>query len=232
MPVLPSGFSLKDVLVRLFGESGLAITDRAVDDLCIYLCELDNWNKRMNLTGIAGLEEMAVKHVGDTILLALHAPDRIGYMLDIGTGAGVPGLIFKIIRRDLNVVLVDSVRKKVSFLRYLIARLGLCGVWVEQGRVGLDDVPACRPEAGFDLIVSQAVGPIDELAGMAGGLLSKDGVIISLKGVRGVEEAADFKERLLEMGWEARPVKAYTPVGRQMRYLIFMKRVISCKNDP
>lgn len=231
MPALPSGF-LKDVFVRLSAESGFAITDRTAGDLCVYLHELENWNKRMNLTGITGLEEMAIKHVGDTILLALHLPVRIRYMIDIGTGAGVPGLILKIIRRDLDVVLVDSVRKKVSFLKYLIARLGLCGVWAEHGRAGMDGVPAHRPEAGFDLAVSQAVGPIDELVDMAGGLLSRDGVIISLKGARGAHEAGVFKERLLEMGWDARPVKAFAPVSRQMRHLIFMKRVISYGDNP
>lgn len=220
-----SNLSVKKILSALFEESSLTPTEKVLADLHYYIFELANWNKQINLTGISNPAEMALKHVGDAIVLALHIPDGINTVLDIGTGAGVPGLVLKLIRQDLNIVLVDAVRKKVSFLRYLIARMGLSGVCAEHGRVGMSGVPIQRPRCGFDLVVSQAVGPVDELVRMSDKLLAKDGIIISLKGVNGVEELEDRKARLLKMGWDAWPVKAYTPITRQLRHLIFIKKV-------
>lgn len=220
-----SNLSVKTILVRLFKESGLNPVEKVLSDLHVYISELETWNQRMNLTGITDPGEMALKHIGDTIVLALHIPKGVNTVLDIGTGAGVPGLVLKLIRQDLEVVLIDAVRKKVSFLRYLIARMGLSGVCAEHGRVGMSGVPMQRPKGGFDLVVSQAVGPVDELVRISDKLLAKDGIIISLKGVKGVEELEDRKARLLKMGWDARSVKAYTPITRQLRHLIFIKRV-------
>lgn len=219
-----SVLSIKGILTALFDDAGLEPAEDILSNLNHYISELESWNKRINLTGITKPEEMALKHVGDTIVLALNIPDGIKTVLDIGTGAGIPGLVLKLIRQDLDVVLLDAVRKKVSFLRYLIAGMGLTCVWAEHGRAGMDGVPAQRPHAGFDLIVSQAVGPVDDLAGMSDRLLAKDGMILSLKGLRGDEELEVRRPKLLKMGWDATSLKTYTPLTRRLRHLIFIKR--------
>lgn len=216
----------------MFEESGLAPAGKVLSDLHYYISELANWNQRINLTGITDPGEMALKHAGDAIVLALHIPEGVNTVLDIGTGAGAPGLVLKLIRQDLDITLVDAVRKKVSFLRYLIASMGLSGVWAEQGRVGMPGIPARRPQGGFDLAVSQAVGPVDELARISDKLLSKDGIIISLKGARGAEELEARRAGLLKMGWDAQPVRAYTPITRRLRYMIFMRRALDRGDNP
>jgi 16S rRNA (guanine527-N7)-methyltransferase len=227
-----SDLSVKKILSGLFEESGLAPAGKVLSDLHYYISELANWNQRINLTGITDPAWMALKHVGDAIVLVQHIPEGVNTVLDIGTGAGAPGLVLKLIRQDLDVVLVDVVRKKVSFLRYMIASMGLSGVWAEQGRVGMAGVPAQRPKSGFDLVVSQAVGPVDELAGMSDKLLTKNGIIISLKGARGAEELESRRAGLLQMGWDARTVKAYTPITRRLRHMIFIQRALDCGDNP
>ncbi|MGQ9813083.1 MAG: 16S rRNA (guanine(527)-N(7))-methyltransferase RsmG [Dissulfurimicrobium sp.] len=215
----------------LFEESGLAPAGKVLSDLHYYISELANWNQRINLTGIVDPCGMALKHVGDAIVLAQHIPEGVNTVLDIGTGAGAPGLVLKLIRQDLDVVLVDAVRKKVSFLKYMIASMGLSGVCAEHGRVGMSGVPAQRPKSGFDLVVSQAVGPVDELVDMSDKLLTKNGTIISLKGAKGAEELEVRRAGLLKMGWDAKTVKAYTPITRRLRYMIFLQRTLDCGNN-
>ncbi|UKL14353.1 16S rRNA (guanine(527)-N(7))-methyltransferase RsmG [Dissulfurimicrobium hydrothermale] len=189
-----------------------------------YIFELESWNRRINLTGITDPREMALRHVGDTILVALHTPEGANTVLDIGTGAGVPGLVLKLIRQDLEVALVDAVRKKVSFLRYLIAKMGLSGVWAEHGRIGLDDVPIRRPREGFDLVISQAVGPLDRIVEIASGLVREGGLIVSLKGPKGIEELKAKEGWLTSKGWVARPVETRTPAAGYRRCLILVRK--------
>ncbi|HID98092.1 MAG TPA: 16S rRNA (guanine(527)-N(7))-methyltransferase RsmG, partial [Thermodesulfobacteriaceae bacterium] len=123
-------------------------------------------------------------------------------VLDVGTGAGVPGLILKLLRPDLEIVLADAVRKKVSFLNAVIAFTGLRGIWAEHGRIGDAGIPGRVPIGGFDLVVSQAVTTVEGLVDIAGPMLSQKGIIISMKGPGAEEELKDKKELLQSRGWE------------------------------
>jgi 16S rRNA (guanine527-N7)-methyltransferase len=197
-----------------------------IENLCAYLQELHAWNRRMNLTGLKDIGEMAVKHVGDTLTLTAALPQGTRTVLDIGTGAGVPGLVLKLLRPDLQIVLVDSIRKRISFLKTIVAVMGLEGVWAEQGRVGAEkDVPRERPENGFDVVVSQAVGCIDELARMARPLLAQQGVVIAMKGPKAVRELEAKGDELVREGWGVGLKKTCAPITRHERNLIILRRV-------
>ena len=213
--------NIRELLDELLLRGGLTSTEKLLTDLRTYLEELYSWNQHINLTGLKTLEEMAVKHVGDTLVLVQHLPVGIHHLLDIGTGAGSPGLVLKFFCPDLKIVLVDSVRKKVSFLNTVIAKIGLTGIWAEHGRVGPNWVPRHLPPEGFDVVVSQAVGPLDGLIEMASPLLSTNGLVIAMKGPNVDRE---LKEKRSYLGYITNIIRTQTPVGGYRRSLVVMQR--------
>lgn len=193
-------------------------------NLKVYLGELYSWNQHINLTGLKTMEEMAVKHVGDTLTLIRFLPKGVHHALDIGTGPGVPGLILKLFRPDLEIVLIDATRKKVSFLNTVIAIIGLRGIWAEHCRVGTKDIPRHLPPEGFDVIVSQAVGPLNELTRMARPLLSSNGLVIAMKGPKVDTELEEKMDYLQRHGWKTSIIKTQTPVIGFQRNLVMLQK--------
>jgi 16S rRNA (guanine527-N7)-methyltransferase len=132
--------------------------------------------------------------------------------------------ILKLLRPDLEIVLIDAIRKKVSFLNSVIAIIGLTGIWAEHCRVGPKGIPRHLPPEGFDLVVSQAVGPLDELARMARPLLSANGLVIAMKGPKIYEELEEKMDYLQRHGWKTSIIRTQTPVGSFRRNLIMLRR--------
>ena len=215
---------IEDFLADLLDAAGVVPSTDLLGVLSSYLRELAFWNRRVNLTGLDGLVDMAGKHVGDTLTLLQVLPERLRTVLDIGTGAGVPGLVLKLLRPEYDMVLVDAVRKKVSFLRAVSAQLGLKGLWVEHGRVGSGNVPTRRPAEGFDLTVSQAVGSLLWFARLAEPLLAHDGLAVAMKGPRGREELEQAQEALADSGWQAEAFLTRVPLLGHERTLILLRQ--------
>jgi 16S rRNA (guanine527-N7)-methyltransferase len=122
-----------DLILKFACEAGIVLTERQARLLSRHIQLMLEWNLRLNLTRITRREEIIVKHLLDCILPAKFLPSS-GYALDVGTGAGFPGIPLKIVYPDLQVVLLDSSRKKVSFLAAVAAALGLKGIRVLHGR--------------------------------------------------------------------------------------------------
>jgi 16S rRNA (guanine527-N7)-methyltransferase len=205
-------------------KGGITPSGELITNLRIYLEELYSWNQHINLTGLKTMEEMAIKHIGDTLTLIRFLPEDVHHVLDIGTGPGVPGFILKLLRPNLEIVLVDAIRKKVSFLNAMIAKIGLKGIWAEHCRVGPKDIPKHLPLEGFDVVVSQAVGPLDELAQMARPLLSANGLVIAMKGPKADKELKGGNGYLQRHGWKASIIRTQTPVGNFRRNLVMLRR--------
>ena len=224
MPTCLANQNIELLLHELLKEGGVTPSEELITNLRVYLGELYSWNQRTNLTGLKTMEEMAVKHIGDTLTLIRFLPEGIHYALDIGTGPGVPGLILKLLRPDLEIVLIDAIRKKVSFLNTVIAIIGLTSIWAEHCRVGPKDIPRHLPPEGFDLIVSQAVGPLNELAIMARPLLSTNGLVIAMKGPKVDKELEEKMGYLQRHGWKTSIIKTQTPVSNFQRNLVMLRR--------
>ncbi len=128
--------------------------------LLFYFSELYDWNRRINLTGIKDPEMLVLKHLGDSLVLRRHLNVK-GKMIDIGTGAGVPGLILKLIDTSLEITLVDSVRKKISFINTVISYIGLSGIKALHLRLSGDKSDILKLGTRFDIVMSQAVGSIE-----------------------------------------------------------------------
>jgi len=142
--------------------------------------ELLQWNRTTNLTAITDPLQVAVKHYVD----ALAAVSRISdgaRILDAGSGGGFPGIPLKIVRPDLSVTLVDSVRKKVSFLKYAVRTLSLSGINAVHGR--LEDLGRLPPyRRRFDLVVCRAFSSLDDFAKLTRPFLSPGGSLLAMKG--------------------------------------------------
>ena len=153
-------------------------TDAAFDRL---LDELGHWNRRVNLTAVRDREAMVTAHLVDS--LAVRPYLRGARILDIGTGAGFPGLPLAIAEPERQFTLLDSNNKKVAFVEHVSRLLGLDNVAVVRSRAE-DFAPGKR----FDTVVARAVAALPKLLAIAGHHVREDGVFVALKGRYPAEE--------------------------------------------
>lgn len=149
---------------------GIDITPRQLEQFQTYYRELIDWNRRVNLTRITGYEEVQVKHFLDslTVIPALRQPAlKEGFgVIDVGTGAGIPGIPLKILLPDIKLVLLDATAKKASFLRHVKQKLGLDEVEIVVGRAE-DVAHQALYREKFELVLSRAVASLTTLVELA-----------------------------------------------------------------
>jgi len=168
---------------------GLSLSPQVVGQFMVYLRELKVWNAAMNLTAIEVDEDIITRHFLDS-LTPLHLLDGVTRLLDAGAGAGFPGIPIKLVRPGLSVTLVDSVSKKVIFMRHIIRTIGL-GPDIEAVAARLEDKALVKKYAGlFDCVISRAFTSLPAFLEMALPYLAPGGVIIAMKGPKAVEELA------------------------------------------
>ncbi|MEQ1438056.1 16S rRNA (guanine(527)-N(7))-methyltransferase RsmG [Fontimonas sp. SYSU GA230001] len=153
---------------------GIALPAAAFDRLLAYLAELQKWNAAYNLTAVRDPADMVTRHLLDslTVLPWIH-----GRVLDVGAGAGLPGLVLAIAAPTLQVTVLDSNGKKARFMRHAVRTLGLANVAVVEGRVEEFAAPD-----GFDCIVSRAFSALDDFFRLTRHLLAPGGQWIAMKG--------------------------------------------------
>jgi 16S rRNA (guanine527-N7)-methyltransferase len=165
---------------------GVALTDEAASRLLRLAAELLRWSEKVNLTAITEPGEVVEKHLLDSLAVA---PELEGTrsLLDLGAGAGFPGLPLKILRPELQVTLVDSVAKKVGFIKHAIAQLGLApGARAVHQRAGGQPEREGLPRA--EAVVSRALMEVGPWLGLAGAYLAPAGTVLAMLG-RTPEEA-------------------------------------------
>ncbi|MDP2600833.1 MAG: 16S rRNA (guanine(527)-N(7))-methyltransferase RsmG [Deltaproteobacteria bacterium] len=165
-----------------------------------YLELLKKWNKVYNLTAITGDEEIVVKHFEDS-LSPLSLLPQSGRLLDIGCGGGFPGIPLKIVRPDLEIVLLDSVFKKIQFCEAVIRELKLTGIRAVQGRA--ENQKIIEQLGLFDVVVCRAAFSIIEFLKMAEKYLKRSGCAIAMKGPEWEKESKP------EENWELAEIKNY-----------------------
>lgn len=162
------------------GELGVNVSLEQAQAMSVHAGELIQWNRISNLTAITDAVEVAIKHHVDSLALVNMIPER-ARVLDAGAGGGFPGLPIKIVRPDLSITLVDSVRKKTSFLNYTIGKLNLRGIHAVHGRLeDLADQSSYR--GNFDVVVSRAFSALEHFAALALPFLTTGGSLLALKG--------------------------------------------------
>lgn len=161
-------------------EMGLTLTPFHLERMGLHAQTLLEWNRTTNLTAITDPAEMAVKHFLDAIGPSAHIPTE-GELLDIGTGAGFPGIPLKILRPGQPMTLIDGSRKKITFVKHLIRLLNLEKITATQMRaeeMAAQPAYLCR----FQAIVCRAVADLSAIARMALPLLADDGKIYTYQG--------------------------------------------------
>jgi 16S rRNA (guanine527-N7)-methyltransferase len=175
----------EEVLTAGARELGVLLTPAQVSLFLEYLNNLKFWNKKINLTGTRDDEDIIINHFLDsmTILPFISEGSRL---LDIGSGAGFPGIPLKIVMPTLIITLLDSASKKVFFMREAIRKLSLTGIEAVCGRA--EDVNNSVPRSHFQFVVSRAVGKIEDLAKLSIPYLGENGNIILMRGPSGLRE--------------------------------------------
>lgn len=180
-------------------ELGLArISDPIASDLLWFLEELQRWNRHHNLTAIDGLSSGIEKHLLDSLTLIplLSGNERL---LDVGSGAGLPGLPLKIVLPGLELLSIDSVAKKVRFQRHVIRTLGLHKARAVACRIETLAENAEHAEV-FDVVVFRALGRLVDFVPLVLPCLARQGRLILMKGPEGPAELATAEPMLRELG--------------------------------
>lgn len=159
---------------------GIHLDEKNADVFDLYLKELLKWNQKINLTAIRIEKEIILKHFLDPLSVFPYLSD-FSSLLDMGSGAGFPGIPLKIVKPSLNVTLIDSVRKKVDFQRHIIRRLGLRGIEAIHGRV--QDKGIVKSLGGrFDIVISRALADLRTFLILSFPFLKEGGRGIAMKG--------------------------------------------------
>lgn len=177
---------------------GITLTSRQKEQFDRYYELLAEWNKVMNLTGITDYDEVNLKHFTDSLtLVRVEDMTKISTLIDIGTGAGFPGIPIKIVFPHIKVVLLDSLNKRLKFLNTVIGELNLQSVETLHGRAE-DHARNIKYREKFDLCVSRAVANLSTLSEYCLPFVKKDGTFISYKSgasddeIRQAEKAVDI----------------------------------------
>ncbi|MGH8717794.1 MAG: 16S rRNA (guanine(527)-N(7))-methyltransferase RsmG [Burkholderiales bacterium] len=173
----------RELLHNGLAELRLELKEHDRKRLLIYLDLLQKWNQTYNLTAVREPEKMVSHHLLDCLAVLPHL--NANHVLDVGTGAGLPGIPLAIARANWQVTLLDSNHKKASFLRQVAMELMLTNVAVHCGRV--EDV-----QSAFDLVISRAFAELGEYLRLAGKSCSAGGTIAAMKGIHPYEELRDI----------------------------------------
>lgn len=169
-----------ELLISGAARLGIHLDAMQVELFRRYYDELVEWNGRVNLTSIVDYEEVQLKHFLDSLTAAPLVGGRASRVIDIGSGAGFPGLPLKIVHPGIELTLVDSVHKKADFLHHLVERLALDGVEVVAERVE-SLAHDSRYRQRFDTVVSRAVAALATLAELALPFCTVGGTFIAMK---------------------------------------------------
>ena len=201
---------LEDILKEGFSQMGISADEKALERYRIYYEYLEEKNKVMNLTAISGEEDVARLHFLDCAALLNTAELRGKSIIDVGTGAGFPGLALKIACPDMKLTLLDSLDKRVNFLRETCARLGFSDVECIHARA--EEAPKELRES-FDIASSRAVARLNLLCELCLPYLKVGGSFIAMKGPDCASELEEAKNAIKLLGAEYRQTVSYTVPG-------------------
>lgn len=206
----------------------IALSDTQLLQLQEYAELLKTWNEKMNLTAITEYEEVLEKHFYDCII-PLQNTYVQGSVLDVGSGAGFPGLVWKIMKPELQVTLLEPTGKRCTFLKEVISRLHLENILVVNERA--EEFVINYREA-FDVVTARAVANLNVLSELCVPLVKVGGYFYALKGAKGKEEELSASKAMTILGMKLKEEEHYTlPSGERVN-LIYVKVKSTDKKYP
>lgn len=212
-------------LQSAFTAMGLSITEEQLRQFNVFHEQLIETNKVMNLTAITEPKEVAVKHMADSLSCYEAECFKAGAsVLDLGTGAGFPGLPLLIYRPDLKVTFFDSLQKRLTFLEKLVDQLGITAAFLHGRAEDAAHQPVYR--SAFDIVTSRAVARLNILAEWALPYVKQGGYFISLKGAQYEDELKEAEKALKILGGKVVRVKTVQLPGLdEVRAVIYIQKV-------
>lgn len=173
-------------LDRLLSQANISLTDQQKQQLVDFVKLLDKWNKAYNLTSVRNPDEMLVKHIMDSLVVSQHLQGQ--QFIDVGTGPGLPGIPLAIANPDKQFVLLDSLGKRITFIKNAIRELKLTNVTPVLSRVEE------YQEQQFDGVLSRAFASLNDMVDWCYHLPNESGCFYALKGLYQQEEIAEVNQ--------------------------------------
>lgn len=212
-----------ELLLKGAKDFGINITEDQISLFSIYLRDLKKWNRIYNLTAIRDDKGIVLKHFIDSLSYLKAIPVRKGLkVIDIGTGAGFPGIPIKICHPDIVLTLVDSSMKKTLFLRHICRALSLEGLEITQKRA---EELKNDFESSFDILLTRALYKVKNLLSFGIPLLKRGGILVVSKGPSGEKELKEANKMMTEMEARIKGIINITlPQSNIKRNLIAIER--------
>jgi 16S rRNA (guanine527-N7)-methyltransferase len=206
--------TLAQQLAQGVKELGIALPAGAQDRLLQYLALLQKWNRVYNLTAVREPQKMVSEHLLDCLAVTPYIGEN--RILDVGSGAGLPGIPLAVALPAARVTLLDSNHKKAAFLQQAVTELKLANV-----AVACERVESWKPAARFEVVISRALSDLCEFVALAGRHVAAGGCLAAMKGVHPYDEIAQ-----LPSGWRVRQTLPLAVPGlRGQRHLVLVEPV-------
>lgn len=217
---------LIQILEKWCGENNIAINDKQKSAFEIYAGMLIEWNKKMNLTAITAENEIAVKHFIDSISVLKYINLKPNAdLVDIGTGAGFPGIPLKIMRPDIKLTLLDSLNKRLIFLEEVCKAINLKADIIHARAEELSQNPEYREK--FDYAVSRAVANLPSLCEYCIPYIKNGGMFISMKGSDGQNELELAQNAIKLLGGKSDSIYTFNLPDESIRTIITISKISS-----
>lgn len=217
---------MSQIFENKLNELDITLTDKQKQQFDKFYELLVEWNKVMNLTGITEYEEVNEKHFVDSLSIVKAIDmENVENVIDVGTGAGFPGIPLKIAFPHLKVVLLDSLNKRINFLNEVIAELGLTDIKTIHGRAE-DYAKQAEYREKFDLCVSRAVANLSTLSEYCLPYVSVDGLFVPYKSGEIDEELENSKKAVKILGGKIENVVKFQLPGTEIgRSFVKVKKI-------
>ncbi|MEE0060320.1 MAG: 16S rRNA (guanine(527)-N(7))-methyltransferase RsmG [Acutalibacteraceae bacterium] len=215
--------NFNEVLVNGMRKFNIELTEDQINKFNIYCNMLIEWNSKMNLTAIKEPNEIAIKHFVDSCSVLNYVKfKKNAKVIDIGTGAGFPGIPLKILREDLDITLLDSLNKRLIFLDEVAKELNLTLNTVHSRAEDLGRQEAHREQ--YDIAISRAVAPLNVLSEYSIPFVRKGGKFISMKGPNVQTEIDEAKKAIRILGGKYNNVVQFN-IGDNSRSIVIVDKL-------
>ena len=211
---------LKAKLIETLAASHLFYEDNIYEQLIHYLFLLEKWNRVINLTGIKDIKKMISHHILDSLSVTPYLYGK--NIIDVGTGAGLPGIPLALTQKNYKFFLLDSNEKKITFLKYVKQALNIFHLTIIQS-----DVKLFKPDNCFDTVVTRAFGTLAVFLKKTKHLCCNQGQWLSMKGQYPAEELAEINQNLITSS----VVTLNIPRVNAARHIVIMKRFFKSRTE-